>query len=160
MSVKVKRPDKDGLFYITFTCCNWLPLFELTDSCDLVYKWFDVLRKNNHQVIAYVIMTNQVHVIINFRENKKSIDRWISNGKRFMAYDIVERLKKRKLNTVLKTLQEYVTLSDKARGKKHQVFKPSFDAKAIVTIDFLLQKVNYVHLNPVSKKWNLVKDFI
>ncbi len=159
MSVKVNREDKNGLYFITFTCCNWLSLFQMTDSYDVVYKWFNVLRKNNHQIIAYVIMPNHVHVIINFRENKYDIKRWVSNGKRFMAYEIVERLKEKKLNTILKILEKEVTPSDKKRGKKHQVFKSSFDGKIILTLDFLLQKLNYVHSNPVSKKWQLVSCF-
>jgi hypothetical protein len=39
------------------------------------------------------------------------------------------------------------------------VFKDSFDAKAIITQRFLLQKINYIHNNPVSGKWMLAKDF-
>jgi hypothetical protein len=45
-----------------------------------------------------------------------------------------------------------------SKGKK--VFKDSFDAKAIITQRFLLQKINYIHNNPVSGKWMLAKDFV
>ena len=159
MAVRVNREDKNGLFFITFTCTRWLALFELTNSYDLIYKWFAVLLKNKHQIIAFVIMPNHVHVIINFRENEKQIHTWISNGKRFMAYEIVARLKAQNQQSVLQVLSSDVNKTDLKKGKLHQVFHDSFDAKKILTIDFLLQKLNYLHLNPVSKKWNLVKHF-
>ena len=40
------------------------------------------------------------------------------------------------------------------------MFKNSFDAKAIYSEKFLLQKINYIHRNPVSGKWMLAKDFV
>ncbi len=36
----------------------------------------------------------------------------------------------------------------------------SFDAKPIFSEKFLLQKLNYIHYNPVKGKWRLAKDFI
>ena len=41
----------------------------------------------------------------------------------------------------------------------HKIFKDSFDAKAIFSDKFLIQKLDYIHHNPVSGKWNLVRDF-
>ncbi len=39
-------------------------------------------------------------------------------------------------------------------------FKDSFDAKPIFSEKFLIQKLNYIHYNPVTGKWNLAKDFV
>jgi hypothetical protein len=55
-------------------------------------------------------------------------------------------------------LEESVTASDKDRGKKHQVFERSFDCKLITTEHFFLEKLNYIHNNPCSGVWNLVKN--
>ncbi|MDQ3845244.1 MAG: hypothetical protein M3342_14710 [Bacteroidota bacterium] len=38
MPVKQTFPYNDGLYFITFTCYGWLPLIQLTDGYDLVYK--------------------------------------------------------------------------------------------------------------------------
>ncbi|HEV8083215.1 MAG TPA: hypothetical protein VGP55_08450 [Chitinophagaceae bacterium] len=35
---------------------NWLHLFELTKSYDLAYNWFNILKNDNIEIIAYVIM--------------------------------------------------------------------------------------------------------
>ena len=43
--------------------------------------------------------------------------------------------------------------------QRHKVFEESFDAKGISSEKFLFQKLNYIHHNPVSGRWNLVKDY-
>ena len=40
----------------------------------------------------------------------------------------------------------------------NKVFEDSFDAKECYSEEFIFQKLQYIHLNPVSKKWNLVSD--
>ncbi|MBX9851247.1 MAG: hypothetical protein K2X86_05745 [Cytophagaceae bacterium] len=42
MRVRRKYEDKEVVYFCTFTCYNWLPLFELTDFYNEVYKWFDI----------------------------------------------------------------------------------------------------------------------
>jgi hypothetical protein len=39
--------------------------------------------------------------------------------------------------------------------KKHSVFEVSSDIKPCFTEKFLLQKLHYIHANPVDKKWQL-----
>ena len=46
-----------------------------------------------------------------------------------------------------------------AKGQKHKVFEISFDAKEIYSLDFLHQKIDYIHYNPVNGKWNLCTEF-
>jgi putative transposase len=58
MPVKRKIPYSNGHFFITFTCYNWLPLIEHTNSYDLVYNWFDYLKKQGHFITGYVMMPN------------------------------------------------------------------------------------------------------
>ena len=40
--------ERDAIYFIMFTCKDWLPLFELTESYDAVYKWFDYLEDKGH----------------------------------------------------------------------------------------------------------------
>ena len=56
-------------------------------------------------------------------------------------------------------LSSACTILEKAKGQKHKVFEPSFDAKAIYSFDFLYQKLNYIHCNPVMGKWQLSKEY-
>ena len=85
MSTKRQIPYNDGVYFITFTCHKWLPLFEITKGYDIVYNWFDHLKTKGHYIIGYVIMPNHVHALIGFTNSIASINTTVGNGKRFMA---------------------------------------------------------------------------
>ena len=154
MSRKTKIEHKDGLYFLTFTCAKWINLFEITKSYDLVYNWFNILKKNGNNICGYVIMPNHLHAIIAFKNaENKAIDTMVGNGKRFMAYEIIERLKENKNTELLNELSNIVTVSDRKRGKLHEVFEPSFDWKECISDEFTETKLNYIHNNPCSGKW-------
>ena len=159
MPVKWNHGDEFTMYYCTFTCYKWLPLFEIVNGYDMVYKWFDVLRKSNQHVIGFVIMPNHVHVILYFPERGYNLNKIIGNAKRFIAYEIIKRLEKLKRYDLLEFLFDAVTKREKKKAQRHKVFEESFDAKGINSEKFLLQKLNYIHHNPVKGKWNLAKDY-
>ena len=64
MPVRKAIPEKDGVYFITFTCNNWLPLFKLCNAYDAPYNWLNHLKQNRHYIIGYVIMSNHVHAIL------------------------------------------------------------------------------------------------
>ena len=137
-----------------------MPLIEITNSYDKVYNWFSILRNDNIETVAYVIMPNHLHCILYFPEAGFDLNKIIGNAKRFMAYEIVNRLEKQQETGILQILEASVTAREKKKGQLHKVFKDSFDAKAIFSDKFLTQKLDYIHHNPVSGKWNLAKDFV
>lgn len=159
MAVRTTIDDEDKLFYITFTCYDWLPLIECTESYDLVYKWFEYLKTKNIEVIGYVIMPNHIHCLLNFPSKGFSLNTVVSNAKRFMAYEIIKRLSANGQHELLKKLQGSLSTSRILKGQLHSAFRASFDAKAIRSRKFLLQKMRYMHLNPVRGNYNLVEDW-
>lgn len=76
-----------------------------------------------------------------------------------MAYEIINRLENAGNTQMLIELGNLVSIREKKKGQLHKVFKDSFDAKPIITYPFLIQKINYIHYNPVSGKWMLANDF-
>ncbi len=148
-------PLNHGIFSITFTCVRWLPLIEAVQGYDLVYKWFDLLKTNGHAIVGYVIMPNHLHTLICFRKSEKSINSIIGNGKRFMAYDIIDRLEQEEKIALLHEIKMLVQPPYLLRNKKHQVWEYSFDWKQCISESFILQKLNYYHKNPCTGKWML-----
>ena len=131
-----------------------MPLFELTNTYDAIYKWFDHLKTNGHYITGDVILPNHLHVLIGFKALTQSINTVVSNGKRFIVYQIVKRLEEQNNTAILKTLSDAVTDSDRKRGKLHQVFENSFDAKECRQEAFMAQKLSYMHNNPCTGVWN------
>lgn len=104
-------------------------------------------------------MPNHLHCILHFTEPGFNLNSIVSNGKRFMAYEIVQLLQQQGQRDLLNILGNAVTERERKKGQLHKVFKESFDAKAIFSDKFLFQKLNYIHINPVKGKWQLVNDF-
>lgn len=159
MAIKQAHDSEAPYYFCTFTCYKWLSLFEQTNSYDAVYKWFEYLRRKQIEVVAYVIMPNHVHVLLYFKSSGNKLNTILSNAKRFLAYEIIKRLKARNDILTLNLLEKSVTRREKRKGQLHKVFEESFDAKAIYTQGFFNQKLDYIHHNPVSGKWRLSTDF-
>jgi REP element-mobilizing transposase RayT len=159
MSVRRQIQDYSGIFFITFTCSRWLNLIELVTGYDIIYKWFDHLKMKGHYICGYVIMPNHVHVLIGFRHTGgELINTIVGNGKRFIAYEIVKRLKQSSKQNILDQLASNVNEIDRRRKKLHEVFEPSFDWKPCTGTKFIEQKLNYMHSNPCKGKWNLADN--
>jgi len=155
MPAKLKIPYRDGIYFITFTCYQWIPLLDLVNGYDLVYQWFERLNLLGHYVCGYLIMPSHVHVLIGFRKSQLRINSIIGNGKRYMAYQIIDRLEKKNNSGLLTRLQEGVPIAERIRGKLHQVWEPSFYWKECDTDELINQKLDYIHDNPFKGKWNL-----
>jgi REP element-mobilizing transposase RayT len=160
MAIRTKHKITENTWFITFTCYNWISLFEITQSYDLVYKWLKLIEdKYQVKTLGFVIMPNHVHLLLHLANDKVNLNTIISNAKRFMAYEIIERLKTSNNQNLLTKLSAACTEKEKTKGQLHKAFEPSFDAKPVYTLDFLYQKLDYIHHNPVSGKWNLCNEF-
>jgi REP element-mobilizing transposase RayT len=108
-------------------------------------------------------MPNHVHVLISFINAKQSINTIIGNGKRFMGYEMIERLKTSNEAALLKLLANHVEPGRKQNKKLHEVWELSFVPKAFGRKDcrsnaFIYQKLDYMHNNPFVKKWALCNN--
>ena len=155
MPVKQTIPYSHGTFFITFTCYQWMSLIDKANGYDLVYKWFDYLKSQGHFINAFVVMPNHVHAVISFIETGQSINSIIGNGKRFMAYDIIKRLKENNELALLSSLADAVEKKRKSNNKKHEIWELSFDWKHCSNDKFTQQKIDYTHINPCKGKWDL-----
>ncbi len=160
MAIRKQHQITDNTWFITFTCYNWISLFEITNSYDLIYNWLKLAdHKYQIKTLAYVIMPNHVHLLLYLENDKVNLNTIIANAKRFVAYEIIERLRNQNEHDVLNILASACTEKEKAKGQLHKAFQPSFDAKSVYTLDFLYQKLDYIHYNPVRGKWSLCDEF-
>ncbi|MGB3018280.1 MAG: hypothetical protein WBC65_10775, partial [Ignavibacteria bacterium] len=69
-------------------------------------------------------MPNHLHMLVYMANNEKTINKIIGESKRFMAYEIVNRLKKLRRLDLLNLLGESVIQHERRKKKKHNVFRP------------------------------------
>ena len=134
-----------------------MPLFEVTNFYDRIYTWFDFLTSKGCFIISYVIMPNHLHFILYIPDSSAPIHQVIGEGKRFMAYQIVHILKKQNQVLLLEKMKGGVTASEAKNKVRHKVFEDSFDCKACYSLEFIRQKINYIHINHIHPKWQLVQ---
>ncbi len=136
-----------------------MPLFEKAKAYNTVYNWFSHLKKDGCEILSYVVMPNHLHCLLLPTRKRNNLNLLVSEGKRFMAYAIVKGLKMEQKETLLSTLQKGVKENEKRKGKKHQVFRLSFDARECFDEKMAEQKLEYIHHNPVNGRWRLAGDF-
>lgn len=118
------------------------------------------MKDNNVATLGYVIMPNHFHGIFYVSDDcDKTINQFLANGKRFIAYDIIKGLEMAKREDILQQLFHSTTDKQKISGKKHRVFKTSSDIKELHSVDMILTKLEYMHHNPCQGRWNLVEDY-
>jgi REP element-mobilizing transposase RayT len=151
--------NSNCFYFCTFTCYRWLNLIEITDVYDFFPKSINKLAECGFLNCGFVIMPNHIHLLIFAQEKNRGLNKALSEFKRFLAYEIVKRLKEKKQTELLQTLEAGVAKNEKLIGKRHQVFRLSFDAKELSTNTDILEILEYMHHNPVKGKWLLADDY-
>lgn len=160
MSTHTKHSNKDTFYFVTFTCNRWLNVIEIVDLYDYFPGWTNQLNKRGVKICGFVFMPNHIHLLVFVENSSQDFNLVIGESKRFMAYEVVKRLKQQHNNHLLKILETDVTESEMKKGKLHQVFKLSFDAQEINSQRSIENVLDYFHQNPVKGKWDLVEDYL
>lgn len=102
-------------------------------------------------LFAYVVMPSHLHMILKPESN--SIGEVIQQFGSFTAHEIMRKLKKQGRKDLLELFHQ--NKRDPRHG--HSIWQ-DIQAKNIYSLDFLQQKLEYIHQNPVAKDWKLAKD--
>lgn len=144
----------NNTYYFTFTILGWKKLFEDNRYCQPVIKWFNYCRDNyGNKIQGYVIMPDHIHLMMHLAENSPKPSILIMNAKRFIAYEIVNLLKQDNRIELLEFFNMYARTRFNAH---HKIFTDGYDSLLIQSEKFFLQKLNYIHFNPI--KAGLVKE--
>ena len=157
MAIRTDQGRAGGVFFCTFTCFKWLPLIDTVSMYAWIHAWFRRLHGENNRLVGYVIMPNHLHILLQVPEGG-SINKLLAEGKRFMAYEIRERILEADHHELLAIMATGLRRGDAKRGQHYRVFETSSDVQDCRSGKFLHQKLNYMHNNPISGKWSLVDD--
>jgi putative transposase len=137
----------NNTYYITFTILGWNKIFINDEYCQAVYKWFEYCREQyGNEIHGYVIMPDHLHVLMYITDRAPRLPILIMNAKRFMAYELVTLLERDNRHDILDQFRISARTWFHAR---HKVFTDGYDSLIIESRKFFLQKVNYIHDNPV-----------
>ena len=129
-----------ALHYVTGNVNHRIPIFKRTDCCEAFLEVFaDLLHDWPCKVIAYVLMPDHLHFIVNPRDGN--------------IIGFTQALKSLAAKSILEVAND-----SRFEGKNgvRQVWQESFKALPLWSAWMIWQKINYIHRNPVKAK--LVKS--
>ena len=73
MAVKTPVDYAEGIYFITFTCQDWLSLLENNKQLRYSLQMVDNLKAKGHYIKGYVIMPNHLHALVDFGISTKAL---------------------------------------------------------------------------------------
>ncbi len=148
------HPDfqPDHLYFITTTASSHARLFQRDIIKRLIVDALDCLRiQKRMKLFCFVIMPNHTHLIAQFTANDALSD-VMRDFKKGVADRLIRQLKAERNDQALNWLAAQVERPDKQHCK---IWEDGYNAKDVVSTEFLRQKMDYVHNNPCQPNWNL-----
>ena len=144
--------DESHLFFITASICGWKPILLDGKYSKIILEALSTYRKNSNILLfAFVIMPTHLHAII--KPLDSTIGSFLRRFGSFTAHKIIDELKESKEVDLLNFFHD-----SKRESKVNYSIWQDIQAKNIYSQNFLEQKLEYIHNNPLSEKWRLVKD--
>jgi REP element-mobilizing transposase RayT len=131
---------------VTSTTVNWLPVFTTAACCDVIVKSLSYCRaQKGLKIYAWVILENHFHALV----AGPNLAATLAALKKFTAREVLAQLKTEGREWLLNQL-EYFRASHKT-SSQHQVWQEGVHPQAMVSDEIMLQKMEYVHNNPVKR---------
>lgn len=143
--------DPSHLYFITASVIEWKHLFIAPEYAAIPLNSLAWLQQHKRILLfAFVIMPSHIHAII--KPEKCSIGEVVQEFGSFTAHKILKQLQSDKQKDLLDVFHQ------KKRDLRdaYSIWQ-DIQAKNIYSMDFLQQKMEYIHQNPVGKDWKLAK---
>lgn len=144
--------DTTHLYFITASVIEWKHLFVSAEYAKIILNSLAWMQQQKRILLfAFVIMPSHLHAIL--KPESSPIGETVQQFGSFTAHEILKRLREQNQKSILELFQQ----KKRDRRHEHSIWQ-DIQAKNIYSIDFLQQKMEYLHQNPVAKDWKLVKD--
>jgi putative transposase len=132
--------------FLTCTVVGWIDLFSQPELAQIVLNSLAWLQQQQRlRVHGYVIMENHWHLIASAAD----LSREVAGFKSFTARSMVDWLRQGRSVHLLEQLRSQ-KLAHKT-GQTYQVWQEGAHPQAIVSEAMLVQKLEYMHNNPVRR---------
>ena len=140
---------QEAAYFVTFQVVYWIDLFSRKKMRDIIVENLNYCIKNKGLVVfSYVLMSNHIHLLI--RAENENLSSVIRDFKKFttarLIFEIENNPESRK-EWMLPLFRKAAT--EHKRNSKYQVWTHENHAEEIFSPKFTLQKINYIHENPV-----------
>ncbi|CAN5393785.1 transposase [soil metagenome] len=130
-------------YYLTSVTHDRIPVFQSDRIKQIVCDALDEARRSGViMIFAYVILLDHTHIITDSNRKIKEVLRFL-NG--VSAKRILDYLKENEFESSLRKLR----IQQRGANHKYSVYQHHPNTFEIYGEDTMMQKVNYIHMNPV-----------
>ena len=136
------------LYFFTATILNWQKLLKQDKYKQIICDSLSYLVKKNRVVVfGFVIMPNHIHIVwhINEPDTLETVQR---DFLKYTAQQIKFDLVKNHLNVL-------PYFKSNAKDRNYQFWERRPYSSKLFNREVVEEKLNYIHNNPMNKKWNL-----
>ena len=150
MSTGYQIKNQEGLYFLTFQVINWIDIFTRKVYRDILIDNLRYCQENKGlQVFAYVIMSNHVHIVVNSTVGKLSDT--IRDFKKYTSRVILETIQNGTESRREWMLNQFEFAAKKhSRNQSYQFWTHENHAIELLKPNFIAQKLDYIHHNPVK----------
>ena len=152
MSEKYKVRNPEGTYFITCTIVGWVDLFIRTEYKEIIIESLKYCIANKGlNVHAYVIMTSHIHLIVSTKDGV-SLSSLIRDFKTHTSKQLLRTIK-----DINESRREWILnkfrfeANRQKRGKEFKLWQDGFHPVEILSADMAIQKLDYIHQNPVNE---------
>jgi putative transposase len=146
--------NPDFLYFVTTKAVNYLHIFRSNSVKRILVDSFHFLRTSGRvKLCVFVVMPNHIHMIARFSKDYGPPD-LMRDFKRHTARQILRELMAEHGSDELALLQTI----NRDRRQDYKIWEDNYDSRDIYSMNFLQQKMDYIHLNPCQPQWKLVDD--
>ncbi len=138
------------LYFSTLTVINWVDVFTRPCYKHIILDSLSYCQKEKGlEIYAWVLMSNHLHLISGAKENIRHCD-IIRDFKKFTSKEIIRAIKNEAESRDDWMLQLFYNAGKYNKKIKDYCFwQRGNDEQEIFLEDYYLQKLNYIHMNPV-----------
>ena len=148
-----KIADQFATYFLTFTLVGWVDLFTRRQCCQILIDSFNYCKENKGLILyAYVIMGSHVHLLASAKDGSTGLSAIVRDFKSHTSRKIIEWITDNNKESRRKWLEMVFKYHGKynSNNQVYQVWKQHSKPMQCVTPQFTLQKLNYIHNNPVK----------
>ena len=153
MSTKYKVTQPDAGYFLTLTTVGWVDVFtRLEQKIALVESLEYCQQEKGLEIYGYCIMTNHLHMLCK-AVGKATLPEIMRDFKKFTSKQVIKIIlegPESRRDWMLKYFED--ACYKLRREQRYKVWKDGYHAEVLFSKQFILQKLNYIHNNPVKDK--------
>ena len=147
----LKNPiQSEEIYFLTMTIVDWVDVFTRPAYKHLMVESLEYCQNNKGlELYSWCLMTNHLHLIAGAAENYH-LSNILRDFKKYTSKRIIDLIQEEPESRKEWMLHRFeVAGKNNSKIRDYKVWQDGNEPKAVHTNDFMDQKLNYIHENPV-----------